>query len=66
MAMTSSFNCQRTPAAHWLEPSMSNGGLRDVLGERLLRSAVGDANVAAEMDQSGAIVGAEPSGHADL
>ena len=42
---------------------MSNGGLRDVLGERLLRSAVGDANVAAEMDQSGAIVGAEPSGH---
>ena len=42
---------------------MSNGGLQDVLGERLLRSAVGDANVAAEMEQSGAIVGAEPSGH---
>ena len=42
---------------------MSNGGLEGVIGERLIRSAVGDANVAAEMERSGANVGAEPSGH---
>ena len=42
---------------------MSNGGLEAGLGGRLRRSPVGDAHVAAEMQQSGAQVGAEPSGH---
>ena len=42
---------------------MSNGGLGVALGDRLLRSKVGDANVAALMQSSGARVGAETSGH---
>jgi phosphoglucosamine mutase len=42
---------------------MSNGGLETALGERLLRSKVGDRHVAAVMEKSGAPIGAEPSGH---
>ncbi|MAA78968.1 MAG: hypothetical protein CL916_06880 [Deltaproteobacteria bacterium] len=42
---------------------LSNGGLEDVLNGRLLRSPVGDANVEKLMHDSGAILGAEPSGH---
>jgi phosphoglucosamine mutase len=45
---------------------MSNGGLERGLlerGVRLERAAVGDANVAARMVQTGARVGGEPSGH---
>lgn len=45
---------------------MSNAGLERALageGIRLHRSAVGDANVAADMDRLGAEVGGEPSGH---
>jgi phosphoglucosamine mutase len=42
---------------------MTNGGLEAALGDRLIRVAVGDANVAAGMAQSGAKVGGEPSGH---
>ena len=42
---------------------MSNGGLEAALGGRLIRVAVGDRHVAAGMLQSGARVGAEPSGH---
>lgn len=42
---------------------MSNGGLGSALGERLLRSGVGDQQVAALMRSSGAVAGAEPSGH---
>ena len=42
---------------------MSNGGLEEALQGRLLRSAVGDSNVEALMQQSGARLGAEPSGH---
>jgi phosphoglucosamine mutase len=45
---------------------MSNGGLEAALrgeGKRLVRAAVGDANVAAAMREHGATVGGEPSGH---
>jgi phosphoglucosamine mutase len=45
---------------------MSNLGLDDRLRKsdiRLLRSAVGDRNVAELMRQSGATIGGEPSGH---
>lgn len=42
---------------------MSNGGLDAVLGERLLRTPVGDRFVALAMAESGARVGGEPSGH---
>ena len=42
---------------------LSNGGLEEALDGRLLRSPVGDANVEQLMHESGAILGAEPSGH---
>jgi len=42
---------------------MSNGGLGAALGERLERAAVGDRHVAARMVETGATLGAEPSGH---
>lgn len=45
---------------------MTNGGLEASLAERgirLLRTAVGDSNVAIEMRATGATVGGEPSGH---
>lgn len=42
---------------------MSNGGLEAALAGRLLRSSVGDQNVAALMVSSGARIGAEASGH---
>jgi len=42
---------------------MSNGGLGAALEDRLLRSKVGDANVAALMRTAGARLGAETSGH---
>ena len=42
---------------------LSNGGLEEALHGRLMRSAVGDANVEALMHSSGAKLGAEPSGH---
>ena len=42
---------------------MSNGGLEEALGDRLVRSAVGDKNVFQKMIDHNAFVGAEPSGH---
>ncbi|MFT5679564.1 MAG: phosphoglucosamine mutase [Myxococcota bacterium] len=42
---------------------MTNGGLQRALGERLLRAKVGDKYVADLMATSGALVGAETSGH---
>jgi len=42
---------------------MSNGGLGAALGDRLVRAAVGDRHVAARMVETGATLGAEPSGH---
>lgn len=42
---------------------LSNGGLEQALSGRLIRSPVGDANVEAYMHESGANLGAEPSGH---
>jgi len=42
---------------------MSNGGLEEALGGRLIRTAVGDAKVHAEMKRIGAAIGGEPSGH---
>ena len=42
---------------------MTNGGLERALGSRLLRAKVGDKHVAAMMRSSGALVGAETSGH---
>ena len=42
---------------------LSNGGLEEALNGRLLRSAVGDANVEKLMHSSGSLLGAEPSGH---
>ncbi len=42
---------------------MTNGGLEDALGERLVRTAVGDAKVWAEMLRIDAPIGGEPSGH---
>ena len=42
---------------------LSNGGLEEALEGRLLRSAVGDANVEKLMHESGSKLGAEPSGH---
>lgn len=42
---------------------MTNGGLESALGDRLHRSAVGDQHVASLMSETGARVGAEPSGH---
>jgi len=42
---------------------MSNGGLEAALDGRLVRSPVGDAHVAAAMRETGARLGAEPSGH---
>ncbi len=45
---------------------MSNGGLVAALaarGIRLVRAQVGDANVAAAMEETGAQLGGEPSGH---
>lgn len=42
---------------------MSNGGLEAALGGRLLRAKVGDRHVAALMKETGAPIGAEPSGH---
>lgn len=42
---------------------MCNGGLEEALGGRLIRTAVGDANVHAEMQRLNAEVGGEPSGH---
>ena len=42
---------------------MSNGGLEEALGDRLIRTGVGDAKVHAEMTRIGAALGGEPSGH---
>lgn len=42
---------------------MSNGGLEAALDGRLVRTAVGDAKVHAEMVRIGAAIGGEPSGH---
>lgn len=42
---------------------MTNGGLEAALGDRLIRAKVGDRHVAKKMVESGARVGAEPSGH---
>lgn len=42
---------------------MSNGGLDGALSGRLRRAAVGDQHLWAEMLASGAVIGAEPSGH---
>lgn len=42
---------------------MSNGGLEEALGERLVRSPVGDQHVARKMKEHQALLGAEPSGH---
>lgn len=42
---------------------MCNGGLEEALNGRLIRTAVGDANVHAEMHRLGAELGGEPSGH---
>lgn len=42
---------------------MSNGGLEHALGGRLIRAAVGDANVAVAMHAHQATIGGEPSGH---
>ena len=42
---------------------MSNGGLEAALDGRLIRSPVGDAHVAEAMRETGASLGAEPSGH---
>lgn len=42
---------------------LSNGGLEEALNGRLIRSPVGDANVEKLMHESGALLGAEPSGH---
>ena len=42
---------------------MCNGGLEDALAGRLVRTAVGDANVHAEMRRLNAEIGGEPSGH---
>ena len=42
---------------------MCNGGLEEALNGRLVRTAVGDANVHAEMHRLGAELGGEPSGH---
>jgi phosphoglucosamine mutase len=42
---------------------MTNGGLEAALGGRLVRTPVGDQHVAAAMGTTGALVGAEPSGH---
>ncbi len=42
---------------------MTNGGLEAALGDRLIRTQVGDANVAAGMLAHSAQIGGEPSGH---
>jgi len=42
---------------------MTNGGLENALGDRLVRAKVGDQNVAWSMASTGAKVGTEPSGH---
>jgi phosphoglucosamine mutase len=42
---------------------MTNGGLQEALGERLVRTGVGDAKVWAEMLRIDACIGGEPSGH---
>lgn len=42
---------------------MSNGGLEEALENRLIRTQVGDSNVAAAMQEYNAGIGAEPSGH---
>lgn len=42
---------------------MTNGGLEAALGGRLIRTPVGDQHVATAMSETGARVGAEPSGH---
>ena len=42
---------------------MSNGGLEAALGDRFIRTGVGDAKVHAEMVRVGAALGGEPSGH---
>jgi phosphoglucosamine mutase len=42
---------------------MTNGGLAEALGDRLIRVAVGDAHVAAGMLAHEAELGGEPSGH---
>jgi phosphoglucosamine mutase len=56
----------RLPSDTVVGTSMSNGGLASLLGEqgiRLLRTAVGDRHIAAEMAARGYGLGAEPSGH---
>jgi len=54
--------CQRTqhPVVGTV---MSNGGLSEALGDRFVRTGVGDAKVHAEMMRVGAPIGGEPSGH---
>ena len=42
---------------------MSNGGLEEVLSERLVRASVGDRHVSKLMKETKATMGAEPSGH---
>lgn len=42
---------------------MTNGGLEEALGDRLIRTGVGDAKVWAEMLRINAQIGGEPSGH---
>ena len=42
---------------------MTNGGLEEALGKRLIRTGVGDAKVWAEMLRVDACIGGEPSGH---
>lgn len=56
----------RLPSATVVGTSMSNGGLVAALAAqdiRLLRTAVGDRHIAAEMAARGYGLGAEPSGH---
>jgi phosphoglucosamine mutase len=56
----------RLPHATVVGTSMSNGGLAALLarrGIRVLRTAVGDRHIAAEMAARGYGLGAEPSGH---